>query len=227
MTADGRTYYKNHEEKSTQWHHPLAPPKKAVPPVVSSTEAPGANQPTNGSENESSGQFQPQPPSSPPSEEASPTRPLRPRKPSFLDGMLAKVEGAFKLSKSDPEPRPPMVISSPTGFQHVTHVTKDTESATGFAGLPDKWEAVFLQSGISQAEANANPNAVRLLSAVFCFACMLTLAFYSSFFFLSCFFFFSCRLFVLGLRKSLKSYLFLTSNNILLHSMALFVIVRC
>jgi len=75
--------------------------------------------------------------------------------------MLAKVEGAFKLSKSEPEPRPPMVISSPTDFKHVTHVTKDTDSATGFAGLPTKWESVFLQSGISPAEANANPNAVR------------------------------------------------------------------
>lgn len=133
VTPEGKTYYKNHHLRTTQWHHPLQP--KAESTVKRDTNTTNNN-------------TTPRALSPPP----------RPQK-SVLGAILGKF--------TKKEEKPKFEISGPTDFKHITHVKTDASSATGFQGLPPQWETVFLGSGISQAEAKANPNAV--LDALSCY----------------------------------------------------------
>lgn len=47
-------------------------------------------------------------------------------------------------------------VSAPYNVQHEIHV--DFNTATGFSGLPEPWEAMLVHSGITKQEATANPD---------------------------------------------------------------------
>jgi len=131
-TPEGKTYYKNHHLRTTQWHHPLQQRvESSVRRETLSSASPRATSP--------------------------PPRPVK--TVSVLGGILSKF--------TKKEEKPKFEISGPTDFKHITHVKADASSATGFQGLPPQWESVFLDSGISQAEAKANPAAV--LDALSCY----------------------------------------------------------
>eukprot|EP00613_Pedinella_sp_CCMP2098_P019485 CAMPEP_0171689818 /NCGR_PEP_ID=MMETSP0991-20121206/4661_1 /TAXON_ID=483369 /ORGANISM="non described non described, Strain CCMP2098" /LENGTH=179 /DNA_ID=CAMNT_0012277911 /DNA_START=77 /DNA_END=612 /DNA_ORIENTATION=+ len=146
-TADGKVYYKNHKERTTQWHHPLlARSGSETGPEAGSGTSQG---------------------------ERAPAVPKALNRKSNYYGSMKKsiLEGISSAMSSiefgEEEPSKPIQIGSPTDFRHITHVKTDASSATGFSGLPQKWETVFLTSGISQSEAAANPAAV--LDALGCF----------------------------------------------------------
>ncbi|KAJ8598910.1 hypothetical protein CTAYLR_010336 [Chrysophaeum taylorii] len=51
------------------------------------------------------------------------------------------------------------VIGAPTKVVHEVHVWRDSSKATGLAGLPAEWEAVWESSGISSEEVREHPQA--------------------------------------------------------------------
>eukprot|EP00744_Colponema_vietnamica_P014309 GILI01020032.1.p1 GENE.GILI01020032.1~~GILI01020032.1.p1 ORF type:complete len:517 (+),score=109.31 GILI01020032.1:115-1665(+) len=72
---------------------------------------------------------------------------VAPRKPSKL------VKDTLMRKESLP------TIGMPTSVSHNVHVEVDADSQVGFRGLPPEWEQLLLNSGVSQAEINANPTA--------------------------------------------------------------------
>jgi hypothetical protein len=109
-TPDGKTYYKNHHLRTTQWHHPLQVRESVPRPpaaVVSSSQLANNNNAAAAAAS------------------APPPRPLKSVIPipgiaggigiggmtNMFTGLLAKKEAAPKFE-----------IGAPTNFQHITHV---------------------------------------------------------------------------------------------------------
>ncbi|KAK2948407.1 putative serine/threonine protein kinase [Blattamonas nauphoetae] len=70
-----------------------------------------------------------------------------------------QMQAELKTKKGKKED---LVIGAPIAgsFSHTMHVTPDPNAPSGLAGLPQEWEQMLLQSGISKQEVQSNPDAI-------------------------------------------------------------------